>query len=69
MQRSPKNATRKLSKGAVAERYGGVDKRTIDRWLGKDELKFPKPIYIGARPLWDEAELEEWERTRAVDAA
>ena len=68
MKKSPKSAARKLSKGAVALRYGGVDKRTIDRWLDKRELEFPKPICIGARPLWDEAELEEWERTRAVAA-
>ena len=39
---------RKLSKPAVAQRYGGVHPRTIDRWLADPELKFPKPIYIGS---------------------
>jgi predicted DNA-binding transcriptional regulator AlpA len=56
---------RKLRKSAVAERYGGVNTRTIDRWLLDPALKFPKPIYIGRSPLWDEAELEAWERDRA----
>ena len=57
--------TRKLRKSAVAARYGDVDTRTIDRWLIDPELDFPKPIYIKTQPLWDEAELEQWERTRA----
>lgn len=56
----------KLRKSAVAQRYGGVNPRTIDRWLADPELKFPKPLYIGASPLWDEGELEEWERARAT---
>ena len=57
----------KLRKNAVAQRYGGVNPRTIkNRWLRDPELKFPKPLYIGASPLWDESELEKWERTRAT---
>ena len=56
---------RKLRKSAVAERYGDVDVRTIDRWLGDATLKFPRPMYIKTIPYWDERDLEKWERTRA----
>jgi hypothetical protein len=57
---------RKLRKSAVAERYGNVSTRTIDRWLLDPALKFPKPIYIGSTPMWDEDELARWERGRAT---
>jgi predicted DNA-binding transcriptional regulator AlpA len=56
---------RKLRKSAVAERYGNVNTRTIDRWTADEKLGFPKPIYIGSTPLWDEAELAAWEKSRA----
>jgi hypothetical protein len=61
--------TRKLRKSAVAERYGDVDTRTIDRWLGDPALKFPKPMYIKTIPYWDESDLEKWERRRATSRA
>jgi predicted DNA-binding transcriptional regulator AlpA len=57
--------TRKLTLAQVAERYGGVNVRTIDRWAKDEKLSFPQPMHIGRRPLWDEAELEAWERSRA----
>jgi predicted DNA-binding transcriptional regulator AlpA len=56
---------RKLRKAQVAERYGNVNTRTIDRWTRNKELGFPQPMKIGSTPLWDEAELEAWERDRA----
>lgn len=58
--------TRKLRKMQVAERYGNLNTRTIDRWLTYPELKFPRPMYINSIPYWDESELEKWERTRAA---
>jgi predicted DNA-binding transcriptional regulator AlpA len=60
--------SRKLTLAQVAERYGGVNVRTIDRWARDpkySKLDFPQPLKIGRRPLWDEAELEAWERNRA----
>ena len=45
--------TRKLTLTQVAERYGGVTVRTIDRWMKDEKLGFPQPMYIGRRPLWD----------------
>jgi predicted DNA-binding transcriptional regulator AlpA len=56
---------RKLTRNQVAERYGGVHVRSIDRWSEDPKMGFPKPLYIGSRPMWDESELEQWERTRA----
>jgi predicted DNA-binding transcriptional regulator AlpA len=57
--------TRKLTLTQVAERYGGVTVRTIDRWMKDEKLGFPQPMYIGRRPLWDETQLESFERDRA----
>ena len=58
---------KKFRKIAVAERYGNVDVRTIDRWLADPALKFPRPVFINNRPYWDEKDLEKWERTRATE--
>ena len=57
--------TRKLRKMQVAERYGNLNTRTIDRWLTYPDLNFPRPVYINSIPYWDESDLETWERTRA----
>jgi hypothetical protein len=54
---------------SAVERYGNINVRTIDRWHRDEEyeaLKFPKPTYVGVTPLWDEAELEAWDRSRAT---
>jgi predicted DNA-binding transcriptional regulator AlpA len=56
---------RKLRRNQLSERYGGVTLRTIDRWIADEKLGFPKPIYIGGTPMWDEEELEAYERKRA----
>jgi len=58
--------SRKLRRNQVAERYGGVNPRTIDRWAADPKMGFPQPIRIGSTPLWDEAELEKWERSHAA---
>jgi predicted DNA-binding transcriptional regulator AlpA len=60
---------RKLRKREVAARYGNVHPRTVDRWLLDPELKFPRPMHVGRAALWDETELEVWERERAKPAS
>jgi predicted DNA-binding transcriptional regulator AlpA len=60
---------RKLRRAEVAERYGNVNTRTIDRWAQDPKLGFPQPMRVGATPLWDEAELEAWDRERAKPAS
>ena len=47
----------------VCGRYGVAD-RTIDRWLSRRSLGFPKPIVVNRRRYWRQAELDEWERSR-----
>jgi hypothetical protein len=61
-------SSRKLTIAQVAERYGNVNVRTIDRWAHDpkySKLDFPQPMKIGRRPLWDLDQLERWERDRA----
>jgi predicted DNA-binding transcriptional regulator AlpA len=55
----------RLPSRAVRERYQ-VTNRTLDRWILNEKLGFPKPIMINGRRYWDEAEIVEWERSRAA---
>ena len=49
-----------LRKSAVATRYG-INERTVDRM--KRDGRLPAPIYMGRKvPLWDCAELDEFDR-------
>jgi hypothetical protein len=57
--------TRKLTLAQVAERYGGVNVRTVVRWAKDEKLNFPQPMLIGKRPFWDEDILTRWDRDRA----
>lgn len=50
-----------VSMRAVSQRYG-VTPRTIHRWIARDKLAFPRPIYINTRRYWFVAELAAWER-------
>lgn len=49
----------------VWERYSVTD-RTLDRWVERKELGFPRPIVINKRRYWYEGPLIEWERSRAA---
>jgi predicted DNA-binding transcriptional regulator AlpA len=40
---------------------------TLDRWVADKEMGFPKPIVINRIRLWDDAELDEFDRTRAAE--
>ncbi len=37
---------------------------TLWRWLGRDDLDFPKPYYFGRNRYFRIAEIEAWERSR-----
>jgi predicted DNA-binding transcriptional regulator AlpA len=51
---------------AVEARYGVVS-RTIDRWMEREDIGFPKPLKLNPRKrCWRVAELLEWERSRAM---
>lgn len=39
---------------------GGISDMTLHRWLHNDDLRFPRPIYIGSRRFWKTAEVIDW---------
>jgi predicted DNA-binding transcriptional regulator AlpA len=51
----------------VRARYSGITEMTLWRWLRDEDLGFPKPYVINGRRLWDEAELDAFDRTRRPD--
>jgi len=55
---------RLLSTRMVAERYGNVTVRTIERWTLDEEMKFPAPIRVGRRKFWREIDLAAFEREK-----
>ncbi|WP_299628334.1 helix-turn-helix domain-containing protein [uncultured Tateyamaria sp.] len=48
--------TKHKSAKAVQARYG-IGASTMYRWLNNQEIGFPKPMKIGHRVLWREADL------------
>ena len=52
----------------VRDRYR-VSEMSLWRWLRDDKLNFPKPTVINRRRYWRAADLAEWERARARNAA
>ena len=60
VQESPRTL---LPARRVWERYGITD-RSLDRWILREGLRFPKPVVINGRRYWYEAELSAWERDR-----
>jgi hypothetical protein len=55
---------RRLATAAVADRYG-VGIRTIDRWLERPDLNFPKPDVVNNRRYWWLSRLRTWDRARS----
>jgi hypothetical protein len=53
---------------AIRERYE-ISDRTLDRWLADPAMNFPRPLVINRRRYFSDAELTEWERKRAANAA
>jgi predicted DNA-binding transcriptional regulator AlpA len=43
----------------------GVTSRTLDRWIGDDDLGFPRPMLINKRRYFLLGEIEAWERQQA----
>jgi predicted DNA-binding transcriptional regulator AlpA len=44
----------------VCEISGGVTKMTLHRWLRDPRRDFPKPLRLGGRRYWREAEVRAW---------
>lgn len=54
------NPNRRIPAAMVREICGGVSDMTLWRWLNDPTLNFPRPIYIGNRRYWREADILEW---------
>lgn len=59
---------RRLPAAVVREICGGVSKVTLHRWMKRPELGFPRPITIGKRNYWREADILAWLEAREVTA-
>jgi predicted DNA-binding transcriptional regulator AlpA len=55
--------TRLLSP-AVRQLCGGVSEMQIWRWTHEGAADFPKPVYIGRRRFWREADVVAWLNSR-----
>ena len=51
---------RRIGATAVRELCGGISDMSLWRWLNDPEYDFPKPIYIGRRRYWREADVIAW---------
>lgn len=58
------NLNRRIPAAAVCNLCGGVSDMTLWRWLNDDALAFPRPVYIGRRRYWREAEILAWLESR-----
>lgn len=68
--RAAVDENRRISAHDVRHICGGVSDMTLWRWLNDAELAFPKPIYIGRRRYWKEAEILTWLDAQAqIEAA
>ena len=59
-----RNPHRRIQAAAVRQMCGDISDMTLWRWLDNPELNFPRPIYIGRRRFWREAEIIAWLEAR-----
>ena len=62
---SDKKSKRKLTARQVQHRYGDVSHMWVERRL-KDDPTFPKFTKYGRLRMWNEDELDEWDRICAA---
>ena len=58
-----------ITRKNVRRRYDGISEMTLWRWEHDEKLGFPYAIDINGRKYYDLAEVEAWERKRAVRTA
>jgi predicted DNA-binding transcriptional regulator AlpA len=63
-----RNPHRRIQAAIVRQLCGGISDMTLWRWQDNPELIFPRPIYIGRRRYWREAEIIAWLEAREVAA-
>jgi Predicted transcriptional regulator len=49
-----------IQASAVRDLCGGISDMTLWRWLNDQAIAFPRPIYLGRRRYWREAEVLAW---------
>lgn len=59
---------RLLPSAAVRAMCGGISGVALWRWMNRPELGFPRPIAIGQRNYWREADILAWLKSREVAA-
>lgn len=62
------NPHRRIPASEVRQLCGDVSDMTIHRWMNRTDLNFPKPVYIGRRRYWREADIIVWLDAREVAA-
>ncbi|MEO9463903.1 MULTISPECIES: helix-turn-helix transcriptional regulator [Alphaproteobacteria] len=63
-----RNPHRRIQAATVRQMCGGISDMSLWRWLDSSELNFPRPIYIGRRRYWKEADIVAWLEAREVAA-
>jgi predicted DNA-binding transcriptional regulator AlpA len=54
------NPNKRIQASEVREICGGISDMSLWRWLNDPALNFPRPIYIGRRRYWKEADVIAW---------
>ena len=62
------NPHRRIQAATVREMCGGISDMSLWRWLNDTAIDFPRPIYIGRRRYWREADIIAWLEAREVAA-
>jgi predicted DNA-binding transcriptional regulator AlpA len=62
------NPHRRIPTGAVCDLCGGISHMTLWRWMNDPQKEFPRPIYVGRRRYWREADVIAWLEAREVAA-
>lgn len=62
------NPNRRIPAAPVRELCGGISDMTLARWLNDPAKQFPRPVYIGRRRYWKEADILTWLESRAEAA-
>ena len=60
-----RNPNRRIPANVVCDLCGGISTMTLARWLVDPAKSFPRPVYIGRRRFWREAEILDWLEARA----
>lgn len=59
---------KRINANAVRIICGDISDMTLWRWMQDTALAFPRPIFIGNRRYWREAEILAWLDAREVAA-